>query len=507
MTSPVDDGPLIEASADSGPLPSGLGRVAVGGVAWQGLSYLLGKTLVLAATIVLARLLTPRDFGIVGLALVFITYADVLTDLGVAEALVYLPADDRRNDAAVALALIVSSALVGIAMLAAPFAARFFNRPELTAMFRVLSLSLFLGATGQVPDALLRKRLLFRKRLVATVARSLGQGALSITLAALGLGPWSIVVGYLAGDAIWSSASWVLAGYRPRLRFWRVDKAVLRPLISYGAPSAMHALVVSLVFDVDYLIVGRVLGPVALGYYTLGFRMPELIIINVFYVLSAVAFPLFSRARKEPERLRKGYLTSLRLQTVYGVGAGVGLAVIAPMLIHVLFGARWNRSIIPLEALALYAAFRSVGNSATDVYKGIGRPGLAFGLSLIRLVVLVPALLVATRFGINGVSWTQMAVALVLAVFMQVVATRLLGLNVRTFLSALVPAIAMGLGTAVGAGAVRLWLPGPEVVRLAMSILAGVAMGIALIWTVNRRFLREMTALIVPRSKFGLRAS
>jgi PST family polysaccharide transporter len=263
----------------------------------------------------------------------------------------------------------------------------------------------------------------------------------------------------------------------------------------------MHALVVSLLFDIDYLIVGRVLGPTSLGLYTLGFRVPELVIINVFYVLSAVAFPVFSRTRTEPERLRRGYLTSLRLQTVYGVGAGVGLALIAPMLVHVLFGTKWEASIVPLEALALYAAFRSVGNSATDLYKGLGRPGLAFAVSAVRLAVLVPALIVAANAsGIEAVAWTQMALALVFAVLMQGVATRLAGVSWGAFVGALRPALAVGVGAAIGAGAVRLWMPGAEAVRLAFAVVAGGALAVAALWLSDRAFLGEMRSLVRGRA-------
>ena len=490
----------IRAEApEATPPRQALGRAAVGGVAWQGASYLLGKVSVLVTTIMLARILTPRDFGIVALALVFIAYADVVTDLGVAQALVFLPADRRNNDAALTISLLVSMGLVALAMPIAPLAARFFGRPDVTTLFRVMSLSLLLGAVGQVPDALLRRDLRFRRRFVPTLARSIGQGVVSIGLALAGLGPWSIVIGYLAGDAIYSGAAWILVGYRPGPRFWRASALVLRPLLGYGVPAAAHALLVSLIFDVDYLIVGKLLGPVQLGYYTIGFRIPELVIINVFYVLSAVAFPVFSRTRHEPQRLRRAYLVSLRLQTTYGVGAGVAMAMIAPMLVHALLGARWAASIVPLEALALYAAFRSVGNSATDLYKGIGRPGLAMWLSLVRLVAVVPALWFAARFSIEWVSWTQALLALVLALLMQGVATRLLGIRWTVFARAMMPAVSVGFGAAVGAGLVRALVPGSELLRLILAVGAGAAGALAMVWWIDRSFVRETLGLVRRR--------
>jgi PST family polysaccharide transporter len=485
------------------PEEPGLAGVAVGGAAWQGSSYLLGKLLVLATTVVLARILTPRDFGVVGLALVFIAYVEGITDLGVAEALVYLPSDRRRNDAAVGLSLLVSALLMAIAMLAAPLVARFFDRPDITTMFRVLSLGLLIRGAAEVPDALLRKELKFRRRLMADLSRVVAQAAVSIPLAAAGLGPWAIVYGYLAAGLVWGVAAWALIEYRPGRGFWLPGRSVSRPLLAYGLPAAGNVLLLSLVFGIDYLIVGRRLGASALGYYTLAFRIPELAIINVFFVLSAVIFPVFSRARADPARLRRGYLSVVRFQALYGVTAGVGLAVVAPMFVHVAFGSKWDPAIVPLEALALYAAFRSLGIGAVDAYKAVGRPGLALRLSLVRLAAVLPALLIATRFGIVGVSWAQAIVALLLAVLMQGVASAVLGLSWRGLAASVAPALAAGAGAAAGALAVRLWLSGPEALRLVCAILAGGIGAAAALRLADPRVISDVRSMLRRRTTAG----
>ena len=171
------------------------------------------------------------------------------------------------------------------------------------------------------------------------------------------------------------------------------------------------------------------LGAEALGLYTLAFRLPQVAIIGVFGVLSAVAFPAFSRVRSEPARLRRGFVTGLRLQSAYGVAAGVGLFMVAPMVVPVLFGSNWDGAIVPMQALALYAAARSLGAGAVDVYRGIGRPGIGLTIALIRLALLVPALLIAAHEGgIDAVAWTQAALALAFAVGMQIVAARVVGI-------------------------------------------------------------------------------
>jgi len=468
---------------------------------WQGSSFMMGKLLVLGTTVLLARLLTPDDFGVVGLALVFIVYAESITDLGVAQALVYLAPNSRMKDAGLLVSLVMSGTLATLAFFAAPMIADFFGRHETAAMFRVLSIALLLRGFGQVPDGLLRRDLLFRRRMIATSARALAQGAVSIALAFAGLGPWSIVWGYVVGETVQTTVIWALVDFRPTLRFWHVELSAIRLLMAYGGPATANALLYTLLMDVDYLIVGRQLGSEALGYYTLAFRIPQLAIINVFYVISTVAFPLFSRAREDPARLERGYFTSLRLQAVYGIAVGVGLATTAPMVIQVLFGAKWSPSVVPLQALALYAAFRSLAGGSVDVWRGIGRPALAMWIALIRLTLLVPLLLYAARYGIEAVAWVQAIVAGGAALLMQSQTARLLRLTAKEIAMALVPAGAVGVGVGVGTGAVSVWLNGPEAVRLVLALGAGAVLGLGAIYVAAPTFFSEIRGLLVRRPR------
>ena len=476
----------------------GLSRLAVRGVLWQGLSFAFGRGLTLVAALVLARLLTPAEFGLVGLALVFVTFADLITDLGVAQGLVYFERDESLRDGALALCLVTGVVLAVAALLAAPWIAAFFGAPGVEPMVRVLSAALLASALRQVPLALLRRELAFRRVMIAELARTVAQGAVSIALAASGAGPWAIVWGYVAGGAVCTVVAWALAGYRPGMRSLRPPSGpTARRLLGYGGPAAAQVLLAALIFDVDYLIVGRVLGAQALGTYTLAFRLPQVAIIGVFGVLSAVAFPMFSRARDDPMQLKRGYLTSVRLQSAYGLAAGIGLFMVAPMLVPVAFGPRWSAAIVPLEALALYASARSLGAGAVDVYKGIGRPGIGMVVALVRLALLVPALALAARHGgIDAVAWTQASLALAFATVMQSVAARIVGLGIADLARAVRPAIALGAGVAAGAGLARWGLTGPDGVRLAAAVVAGAGAGLLAVWRIDAGFVRESWALL-----------
>ena len=479
--------------------PDGYAAAAVNGLTWVGLQYVLGRGLLLASFIVIARELSPEEFGLYAAALVFITYAGAIVDLGVAQALVYLGTARERADAALAASIAVGGLIAAATAMGAPVLADFFGRDDVAPMIRWLSLSLFISILGVVPDAILRARLRFRRRFVAQLAGIGTQAAVTIGFGVAGAGPWALVWGQLAGVTVAGLAAWVLAGYRPSRGFWRPDAANVRALVAYGAPLAGHTLIITLVADIDYLIVGRRLGSVALGFYAVAFRIPQMVVTNLFFIFSQVMFPIYSATREDRTRLQRGFVSAIRLQSLVGVTIGAGLAVIAPVLVPFVFGDKWSASIVPLQALALYAAFRSLAGGAADVFSATGRPRLALWSSLSQLVVLVPALLIATGAGIEGVAWTQAGMALVIAVALLGVAGTLVGLGARGLTAAVAPSLAAGAGTAAAVAAVRFLMPGPTAVRLAVAMIAGAAAGLAVFSATDPGSASELRGLVRAR--------
>ena len=497
--------PLVAGGAAVATAANGSDRLAsatVNAVAWQGLSFVLGKVLVLVATVVLARLLGPAEFGLVSLALVFVGFVEVMADFGVGQALIYRRDSRRAADAAFACTVVSGLLLAAGTALAAPYLAQALGDPDVTVFLRVLALSFVLGSFGMVPDVLLRRDLLFKRRLVVQLSASATRGIVSVVLALAGAGAWSLVWGQLAAVTVASVVAWAVVRYRPDLRWWRLRWGDVRPLLVFGAPTAANGLLSTVILNVDYIIVSRVLGATALGYYLLAFRLPEMVIVSVFQVLSQVAFPVFSRARTEPGRLRRGYLRMLRLQTTYGVVVGCVLAAVAPYLVPLLFGPGWSPTVFPLQVLAVYAAFRSLGMGVVDVLKALGRPSLALWASVARLVVLVPALLVATRWGINGVAVTQVVVAMLFAVVMQVIAGRMLGARPAELLSACAPAVGAGIAGAACAAVAAALVPGEDLPRLVVA-LAAAGLAAVTVLAVSPRTRRELISLAPRRIRPG----
>jgi lipopolysaccharide exporter len=472
-----------------------LARAGVRGAAWQGAAFVVGKAVVLLTTVVLARLLAPEQFGLVSLALVLIIYAEAFADVGAAQALIYFQPRVSTIRAALLCTSLVGVLLLAAGVLMAPLIGDFFGRQDVVPIVRLLAVSLLFSALGAVPEALLRRALQFRRLTVATVTRAVATGVVSIALAIAGFGAWAIAWGTLAGTFSYAVAVWLLVPERVALLPGRTSPGRLNAVLRYGIPVAGGTLLAKLIFDVDYLIVGHQLGVEALGFYTLAFRIPEFLIINVFFVISSVSFPVYSRARSDHSRLTEGYLLSTRMQALYGVTAGVGIAVVAPLLVPLVFGEAWRPAVAPLVGLAIYAACRSLGAGANEIYKALGRPGLTITVSLLRLAVLVPVLILAARWGVTGVAWAQALTSLVFVVLMQGVACRVLRITPSRLAAAVLPALLCGLAIVLVAGPLSR-IPAPPLAALGCAVAGGLAATTAVLAVGFRPLLRGIAALM-----------
>jgi PST family polysaccharide transporter len=462
---------MPDARPESGEqTPGGLSGQASRGALWQSVSFFGGKVLLLAATIVLARVLTPQEFGLVSLALVVIGFIDVIADLGVSQALIYLDASRRRTNAALVTTVTLGVAVAVLLALAAPAVGRQLHQPDTAPLLRLLAVSLFAGSLGVVPDTLLRKSLAFRRRVPVQLSLSATRGLLAIVLALAGFGVWALAIAQVVAQCVSSMVAWSLVDYRPGRDLWRVDRQTLSELLHFGLPTAVNGLLSNLVLNIDYVIVGRVLGATQLGLYTLAFRVPEMLIVAVFQIVSSVAFPAYSQVSKNLERVRRAYLRVVRLQSSYGLLVGGLLCVLAPLVITEVFGSEWESATRAMQALAVYAAFRSLGMGVADLLKGIGRPNLAMLIALGRFLIVSIALFSVASMGITAVAVTQAAAALVLMVAVQVVAARSLRLPARDLALSYSPGLLAGVvGVAVSQATVSLSSAG----ALATLVLAG----------------------------------
>ncbi len=427
--------------------PTELAKAAIKGASWTYVAYYSGKFIVLLSTIVLARLLTKSDFGIVGYALTIIGFLDSVKDLGINASLIYHK-DDKVVNTAFWLNLITGTTLFVVIWLIAPAIGVFFNDSRAVDVTRILALNFPLASFGATHEALLIRDLAFRRKFIPEFLKAIGKGAVSISLAYAGLGPWSLVAGQLFGTIIAAFMFWRIVSWRPAFSF---NFGFARSLLNFGL--SMVALNIVSVFaqDVDYLLIGRYLGADDLGIYTLAFRIPELVILQFCATVAQVIFPIFTKIREDEETLRLGFLETTRYVALITAPISMGLALLAKPFVLALFGEKWLEVAPVLQAIAIYSFFLSLGFNAGDVYKAQGRPILLTYISILQIVVLAPLMFWAVTGPADIVvaGWVQVFTAFVTSVVYLAVALRMLKVSFARLIEALktpaLPALGMVL--------------------------------------------------------------
>lgn len=472
-----------------------LGTRTIHGMLWAYGAYVGGRSVVLVSTAILARLLTPADFGVVALALVFMTFMETVQDLGLTQALIVSsPEEEPARAQTTFMWTIAIGAVLAIALSAfGPLVAQFFGQPSLSAIIPVLGLSFFVESLGATHDSLARKRLDYRIRTFAEGADVLTRGTTGIVLALSGFGAWSLVLGYLVGTIARTTALWVLVSFRPQLRFTGEH---LRSLVRLGGMLTLVDVGAAFSQNLDYLFIGRVLGAASLGLYTIGFRLPELLIMNVAVVAGDVLFPAYSALKKD--RWEAGFLMSLRYLAAIVFPLGVGLAVLAHPLVLGLFGSHWYRSIVLTQVLAIYAVFSTLNIPSGTTYKVSGRAHILLAVIVPYLIVLFISLLLFAHRGILAVAICMTACQATGATVSITIAGKILAVRYRRIVGAMAAPFvaALGMGVLVFPIAHFVKLPWPALIA---GGIVGVVSYTGMLWLFARDIPDRMRTMIASR--------
>ncbi len=401
---------------------------------WSILGEAASRLIAPAIFLILARLLTPEDFGVVAAATVLTSLCQALADAGLAKALVQHREElDLGAQAVFWMSLLASLLLACLLVVAAPWIAWFFGDPRIEAVVRWLSLQVPLAGLCAVPTALLQRDFRFRRlfwvRLVAAGLPALA----SIPLALSGFGYWAIVAGLLAGQALQCVSLWLQCDWRPR---WQVDAAVAARLLRFGRWTAVSALLAWGYGWLDVLVVARYLGSHDMGIYRIGSTFVTMVFGLCFTPLLPVLYSDFSRMGHERERVAGQVMEASRTIVAVSVPIGAAIALLSPEIEALLFGPAWS-GLAPVIALlaAAHGLAWLVGVNG-EGYRAVGRPDLESWAMGISIVLYSIGYLVAIRYGL--VAFAAMRVALVsLGIAVQcAISGRIFGLRVSAWLAA-----------------------------------------------------------------------
>ena len=410
------------------------------GLAWAAIGQWSGKAASFLVFLVLSRLLKPEDFGLIALASVFTAFLAIFHQQGFGDAIIQrADLEPAHLDTAFWTGLTLASLLTFGTWLAAGSIAGLFHEERLAPVLAWLSIGFVLEALSNTQASILRRELAFRSLAMRTLASITVGGVSGIILAYLGFGVWSLVGQTLFGSMAGIVVLWTSSKWRPRLVFSRKH---FGDLFSFGRNMIAINVLDFLNRRSDDFLIGYFLGPTLLGYYTIAYKLLLTMTDLLTRVSSTVAFPLFSRIQDHPERLRRGFFTVTRFTSLIAFPAFLGVVVLAPEIIVIVFGEKWAPSIPVMRVLAFIGILQSVYFFNRTILLAKNKPSWSLKLGILNSVSNVTAFAVAVHWGIVAVAAAYVIRGYLLSPLPVWLVSRLIHFRLSEYLRQYIPAVA-----------------------------------------------------------------
>ncbi|MGA9754626.1 MAG: lipopolysaccharide biosynthesis protein [Desulfobaccales bacterium] len=371
---------------------------AVGSFKWLGLMQLVSRSAQPLIFLILARLLTPNDFGVMATAMVVVSFSQHFWDAGLGRALIQTQeAPEQAANVIFWANVALSLPLYAGLFLAAPWVAAFFHSPASLPVLRVLGLLIVINSFVAAQQNLFVRELDFRWLFWVNLATAVLPAGLSIPLAYAGYGVWALVAGSLCASLLNLLLLWLKSPWRPRLAF---DRPLARRLFGFGLWVMLENLLGWFFVWGDKLVVGRVLGPEALGLYTVGWNLCAVTIGLILNPFLPALYPTFSRLQDDLEVLKATFHKVNRVIISLALPMGAGLFLVGPQIATVLFGQKWEGLGPVLSLLGLAQGISWLVGINTEVYRALGRPDLNTKLLFISILFYLPVYLLTAPMGL-----------------------------------------------------------------------------------------------------------
>lgn len=378
-----------------------LDRSMASAVAWSALARWTSQILSWASTIVVARLLTPYDYGLVGMAGLYLGLATLVSQVGIGDAIIAFRDLTRRQIAELnTVALFIGVALVGVSCLLARPVAHFFSAPPLLAIVMVAGSTYLFSALQVVPRALLRKELRFKLLASIDMGRALCQISVTILLAWFHFGYWALIHGTIASSIVGT----ILILCAKRHGFASPGWNNLRRELKFSGNVMVSGIGWYVYDNADFGIAGRVLGEVPLGNYTVAWTIASAPVEKIATLVTGVSPAFFSAVQTSKDELRRYFLRLTEILSLVTVPASLGLALTANDLVPVLLGPKWHAAAGPLSLLGVFIAVRSVSTVLPTLLNAIGDARFVMWNTIASDLVMPLAFLIGTHWGTEGIA-------------------------------------------------------------------------------------------------------
>jgi O-antigen/teichoic acid export membrane protein len=473
ISSPVASGPAQGRGE--------LGSLVRTGVRWKIASGVLVQVTRMITAVVIARLVTPAEFGLAALVLMFSGFASIATDLSLGSALVQRPSITEADRSTVFWTSATVGGLLTLACIGASYpVASFYGEPEVQPLLAVFSATFLLNGLATTQATLLVRDMQFRSLELRFIVATMASAVVGITAAAFGAGAWAIILQSLAYSAVSVVLLWIASSWRPTRTF---SLASLRDLGGFGIKVLGAQIAWFANTATDTILIGRFLGPASVGAYSIAFNLMLFPLTRIVAPLRNVAFPAFSRVQNDRSALARGWFRATSITTAVVAPAMLGMMVVAPVFVPVILGDRWLDAVGVIQALCwvgLLLALQQVGGAGVLV--AMNRPGTVLRFTLAMYAANVVAFVIGLHWGIVGVAVAYAIATTILTPIFAAIVVRALGTTLREYGRHVVTPLLTAAVMAVCVLAVRVLVVGavPGALLLLLLIVVGVVVYLAL---------------------------
>ena len=432
-----------------------------GGV--QGVQFVL--------SIILARLVTPEDYGVIAILLVFIQIATVFIQSGFNTALIQKKeSDDLDFSSIFYLSIFVAGILYVILFFTSPFVAKFYKSESLTKLLRVISLTLFFGAVNSVQNAYVSKTMQFRRFFFSSMGAVIGSGFVGIILACKGFGVWALVFQQLVKDFLICVILWFTVKWRPKFIF---SFARVKTLFSFGWKLLVSGLLDTVFRNIYNLIVGRIYNKETLGFFNRGQQFPQVIATNLDGSIQSVMLPTLSSHNDDVAEVKRITRRSISMSAFLLMPCMFGLAAVAEPLVKVLLTDKWLPCVPFLQLACISYAIYPIHTANLTGINALGRSDIFLKLEIIKKVITILNIVITIPLGIYAMAIGQVISAFISSFINAWPNKKLMNYTYFEQWKDLMPSFLCSIVMAAGVWSLH-FIPMPSIVLLLIQIIVGV---------------------------------
>lgn len=470
-----------------------LKQKTISGVVWNGMGNIARQALMILTLIVMARYLSPDDFGVFSILMIFVSFMNIFSSMGTSQAVIHIDNPDQCMLSTIFyFNIAMGVAMFGLLFLLSWPIAAFFDNPQLVHLLQIIGFVFILTTMSLVQKALLEKEMQFERVIkIETTALTISS-ILGILGAVNDLGVYSFIVMALSNAAILTLGLWMNSHWFPSFEF---SFANIKKVWSYSVNLTGSTIINYFARQADHFLIGKFIGSGALGLYSVAYKIMLYPLENVSRVIVRVLFPAFSELKQDNERFKQVYVKAITYIALITFPLMGGVFAVADHFVSVVFGDKWSQMTVILMILVPIGLMQSIVTTVGSVYMAKGSTNLMFKIGLLNAFVTVLSFIVGVSFGLEGIAIAYAVANLVMLYPNLKVCWRQIDLGVYEGLSKLSPFFISSILMSLSVYLLGLWMASlqtPEILLLILQIVAGVALYLGFIVLIYKQQFFDM---------------